>query len=50
MSFTAGEVAAVLNQPLKATEAVYDELGNQRRFLDARKADAKECRRVSFPL
>jgi DNA-binding winged helix-turn-helix (wHTH) protein len=34
MSFTAGEVAAVLNQPLEATEAVYDELASQGRFLE----------------
>jgi predicted ATPase len=34
MSFTAGEVAAVLNHPLEATEAVYDELASQGRFLE----------------
>ncbi len=34
MSFTASEVAAVINRPLEATEAVYDELANQGRFLE----------------
>jgi DNA-binding winged helix-turn-helix (wHTH) protein len=32
-SFTAGEVAAVLKQPLEAVEAGYDELAQQGRFL-----------------
>jgi tetratricopeptide (TPR) repeat protein len=34
MSFTASEVAAVLNAPLEATEAVYDELANRGHFLE----------------
>jgi DNA-binding winged helix-turn-helix (wHTH) protein/predicted ATPase len=34
ITFTADEVAAVLNRPLAATEAVYDELANQGRFLE----------------
>ena len=34
MTFTASEVAAVINHPLEATEAVYDELANQGRFLE----------------
>jgi DNA-binding winged helix-turn-helix (wHTH) protein len=33
-SFTASEVAAVVNQPLEATEAVYDEIANQGQFLE----------------
>lgn len=36
-SFTASEVAAVINHPLEATEAVYDELANQGRFLEAQR-------------
>ena len=32
-TFTASEVAAVLNRPLEATEAVYDELASQGRFI-----------------
>lgn len=34
LTFTAGEVAAILNRPLSATEAVYDELANQGRFVE----------------
>jgi tetratricopeptide (TPR) repeat protein len=34
ISFTASEVATVINHPLEATEAVYDELANQGRFLE----------------
>jgi predicted ATPase len=34
MSFTAGEVASIINHPLEATEAVYDELANQGQFLE----------------
>jgi predicted ATPase len=34
ISFTAREAATVLNRPLEATEAVYDELANQGRFLE----------------
>jgi predicted ATPase len=33
-SFKASEVAAVINHPLEATEAVYNELANQGRFLE----------------
>jgi predicted ATPase len=35
-TFTAGEVAAVINRPLEAIEAVYDELAVQKQFLEAR--------------
>ena len=35
-SFTASEVAAVVNRPLEATEAVYDELANQGQFIEVR--------------
>jgi DNA-binding winged helix-turn-helix (wHTH) protein/predicted ATPase len=34
MTFTASEVAAVINHPLEATEAVYDELASQGRFIE----------------
>jgi len=34
MTFTAREVAAVSKHPLEATDAVYDELANQGRFLE----------------
>jgi DNA-binding winged helix-turn-helix (wHTH) protein/tetratricopeptide (TPR) repeat protein len=34
MTFTASEIAAVANSPLEATEAVYDELASQGRFIE----------------
>jgi DNA-binding winged helix-turn-helix (wHTH) protein/predicted ATPase len=34
MAFTAGEVAAIINYPLQATETVCDELANQGRFIE----------------
>ncbi len=35
-TFTASEVAAVVNRPLEAIEAVYDELAAQEQFIEAR--------------
>ena len=34
ITFTASEVAAVINHPLQATEAIYDKLASQERFIE----------------